>query len=282
VPDAPHAAAHPAAAPTSARQLALAGGALARALLALLLPRHCVACGAALPSRSGEESAVVCGRCWASLLPLPYPRCARCGHPRRFRPGPARLRAHAARCEWCALLPPYVRAARSVCWIPGGEATAIVHALKYDGWRAVAAGMGQRMARTDWPEDVAAERAGLVPVPLAPARERERGYNQSLLLAEALGAAWRLPVLADVLCRARSTASQTRLTPGERLRNVAGAFHAPAATRDRLSGAHLVLVDDVVTTAATLNACAAALVAGGARILSYVTFARAPAAGDAR
>ena len=254
----------------------------ADALLSLLLPRHCVGCGAALPSGDAGAADVVCGRCWASLRALPHPQCARCGHPRRFRPGPARLRQAAGPCEWCALLPPHVRAARSCCWIPGGEAAAIVHALKYDGWRAVADGMGRRMARLAWPDDVVRERTAVVPVPLARARERERGYNQSGLLAAAVGAAWRVPVWGDVLCRARATASQTRLTPGERLRNVAGAFHAPPAARDRLRGAHLVLVDDVVTTAATLNACAAALAAGGARITSYVTFARAPAAGDSR
>ena len=81
----------------------------------------------------------------------------------------------------------------------------------------------------------------------------------------------------DVLVRARRTESQTRLTPGERLRNVAGAFRAgsTAESRQRLQGAHVMLVDDVVTTAATLNACAGALVAGGARIVSYVTFGRA-------
>jgi ComF family protein len=142
--------------------------------------------------------------------------------------------------------------------------------------------MGRRMARLAWPEDVLRERAALVPVPLAPARERERGYNQAELLARAVAAAWALPVWRDVLFRVRATPSQTRLTPEERLRNVAGAFHAPPAARDRLRGTHLVLVDDVVTTAATLNACAAALAAGGARITSYVTFARAPAAGDPR
>jgi len=142
--------------------------------------------------------------------------------------------------------------------------------------------MGRRMARVEWPLDVVEERAGVVPVPLARSRERERGYNQSQLLAEAVGAEWGLTVMTDVLCRVRTTHTQTRLTPPERLRNVAGAFHAPAEARERLRGTHLVLVDDVVTTAATLNACAAALVAGGARIISYVTFARAPAAGDAR
>jgi predicted amidophosphoribosyltransferase len=88
-----------------------------------------------------------------------------------------------------------------------------------------------------------------------------------------------LDVWQDVLIRTHFTSSQTRLTPEERLRNVSGAFRVTGDPA-RLRGAHLVLVDDVVTTAATLNACAAALFAGGARIISYVTFGRARLPGD--
>jgi predicted amidophosphoribosyltransferase len=87
-------------------------------------------------------------------------------------------------------------------------------------------------------------------------------------------------VWSDVVERSRHTETQTRLTPGERLRNVSGAFRAPSSARNLLRGAHLVVVDDVVTTAATLNACAAALCEGGARVVSFVTFGRAPALGD--
>jgi ComF family protein len=182
-------------------------------------------------------------------------------------------------CAWCTLLPPYVRAARSAYAIPGGAAESIVHALKYHGWSGVASAMARRMAAVRFPDDVERERAALVPVPLASSRRRERGYNQSEVLARELGKVWGIPVRDDLLARARSTASQTRLTPGERHRNVSGAFRA-RADRDSLRGLHLVLVDDVVTTAATLNACAATLHAGGARILSFVTFGRAPALGD--
>ena len=155
----------------------------------------------------------------------------------------------------------------------------MVHALKYHDWPVIAQAMGTRMARVCFPADVEQERAALVPVPLAPSRQRERGYNQSEELARAVGAAWNLPVRTDMLVRARATETQTRLTPGERHRNVSGAFRV-CVDRTSLRGLHLVLVDDVVTTAATLNACAAALHAGGARILSFVTFGRAPALGD--
>ena len=155
-----------------------------------------------------------------------------------------------------------------------------MHALKYEGWRAAAEGMAERMSRLAWPVDVIDERTALVPVPLAPPRLRERGFNQSELIARALGQRWRIPVWTDLLSRQRNTETQTRLTPSDRLRNVAGAFDVSASMSRRLRGAHLVLVDDVVTTAATLNACAEMLVQRGARILSYVTFGRARSASD--
>lgn len=216
------------------------------------------------------QPGLVCGGCWARLPLMPHPRCERCGHP-----------TWGMQCRWCDLLPPYVRAVRSVCWEKAGTtAQAIVYALKYGGWPAIAGPMADRMARLEWPEDVRRERTALVPVPLAPARLRERGFNQSELIARAVANRHGLPVWNDTLERVRQTASQTRLTPEDRLRNVSGAFHAPASVRAKLRGAHVVLIDDVVTTASTLNACAAALYDGGARILSYMTFARAPASGD--
>lgn len=137
--------------------------------------------------------------------------------------------------------------------------------------------MALRMARLHWPQDVREERAALVPVPLHPLRERERGFNQSAEIARALARHWQVPVWDDVVARTRATETQTRLTPGERSRNVSGCFRAAPGAKPRLRGAH---VDDVVTTAATLNECATALIDGGARIVSYVTFGRARASGD--
>lgn len=236
------------------------------ALLDLLLPRACVLCDRLLDV---GDSGAVCARCWVRARPLPYPRCDRCGHP-----------IGARRCTWCDLLPAIVRAARSVCWIPGGSAGHIVHALKYGGWSALARPMAERMARLSWPRDVVEERAAVVPVPLALVRQRERGYNQSELLARELSARWGIPVWLDCLQRVRATSTQTRLTPEERRHNVSGAFRAAASARAKLQGRHIVLVDDVITTGATIAECAAALCAGGARITSIVTFGRAPASGD--
>ena len=240
----------------------------AQAALDLLLPRACVICQR-LNDRG--DHGLACARCWNRIVALPAPRCERCGHPLAPR-----------RCTWCDLLPAYVRSARSLCWIDRGTGAAIVHELKYGGWHALADPMGMRMARLAWPDDVVRERTAIVPVPLAAARQRERGFNQSAHLANVVASEWRVPVWNDVLVRARSTDTQTRLTPEARRRNVSGAFRAVAAARARLRGAHVVLVDDVVTTGATLVECASALIDGGARITSLVTFGRAPASGDRR
>ncbi|MCR4338366.1 MAG: phosphoribosyltransferase family protein [Gemmatimonadaceae bacterium] len=234
-----------------------------------MLPVVCVACDQLTGAGEGERD-LVCARCWSRVRLLPHPRCERCGHPKTDET-----------CAWCGLLPQFVRACRSVCWVSDGSGGAIVHALKYGGWRKVAEPMGERMARTDWPADVMVERAALIPVPLARDRRRERGYNQSELLARVIARSWSVPVWTDVLERRRKTRTQTRLTPGERLANVAGAFSVAAGGGSRLRGAHVVLVDDVVTTAATLNSCAGALYDAGARIISYVTFGRARSGSDA-
>lgn len=163
--------------------------------------------------------------------------------------------------------------------MPGEPAADIVHALKYGGWHSAADEMGLRMSRLAFPSDVLRERAALVPVPLSAARLKERGYNQSEALAAVISRAWRIPVWSDCLSRTRSTKTQTELSPEERRANVAGSvrFHS---RRVDLPGAHIILVDDVVTTAATLNECARSLYDAGARIISYVTFGRARSAGD--
>ena len=240
----------------------------------LLLPRVCAVC-----ARPSSHDAMVCGLCWSRVVPLPAPRCTRCGHP--LAAGERDLAANTVpACRYCETLPPYVRAVRSLAWMDRGTGSAIVHALKYGGWWRIGEEIGPRLARLPWPADVLAERSMVVPVPLAPARERERGYNQSAAIAAAVARHWRLPARTDVLARRRATRSQTRLTPGERLANVSGAFAVPPLARGAVRNAHVILVDDVITTGATLDACAQALLDAGARITSYLTFGRAPALGD--
>jgi ComF family protein len=164
--------------------------------------------------------------------------------------------------------------------MPVEPASAVVHGLKYAGWAKVAEEMAERMSRLQWPQDVIEERSAIVPIPLASARKRERGYNQSELLARGLSQRWDIPMRADVVGRARETKSQTRLTPEQRQGNVAGSFAIRSGAQGAVAGAHVVIVDDVVTTAATLNECAKVLYRAGARIISYVTFGRAHASGD--
>jgi ComF family protein len=239
---------------------------VARAAGDLLLPVCCAACETLMPP---GDRGIVCGHCWSRVRMLPHPQCERCGHP---------TGRHT--CQWCDLLPPFVRAARSYCWMGVGTGEKIVHALKYDGWRRVAHGMAERMARVSWVADVVEERAVVIPVPLSTTRLRERGYNQSAEIARSLAPLWKSSVWEGVLLRTASTTSQTQLTPGERKSNVAGAFAVPDSARARLRGAHVVMVDDVITTGSTLHACASALFAAGARTISYMTFGRAPASGD--
>jgi len=252
--------------------------------LALCFPPACALCGGL---HTPDADGIVCGACLARLVPMPQPQCARCGHARLSlsSPGPAGdgptgAVAEIARCRWCDRLPPYVRSVRSVCRMDEGTGGALVHALKYGAWPAVALPMARRMARLSYPADVVRERTSLVALPLGRTRQRERGYNQAEKLAESLAPLWKLPVWHGTLVRARETRSQVRLTPSERATNVSRAFAVQAAGRARLRGAHVMLVDDVITTAATLNAAALALLDGGARIVSYVTFGRAPDPGD--
>jgi len=158
--------------------------------------------------------------------------------------------------------------ARSAVWLDAGARDA-VHALKYRGLGRVAQDLADVMVR-HLPQPPAG--AALVPVPLAPRRQRARGYNQSARLAAALSARWNIP-LRDCLVRRRETRTQTALTPEARLANVAGAFvtrNAERGTRNTL-----VLVDDVFTTGATLVAAAAGLAAAGVQEIGAVTFGRA-------
>lgn len=231
--------------------------------LDLILPRACVSCGG--PMREG----IVCRLCWSRMPVLRAPQCDRCGHPRRDGP-----------CTYCELLPPFVRAARSVCWIPDRAASAAVHALKYDGWSAAAEEMATRMSRLHWPADVCTERTLVVPVPLSASRLRERGYNQATLIARPLARKWEVPLAEHVLERTRNTVTQTKLTPSDRSANVYGAFRVSGSACAAISGGHIVLVDDVLTTGSTLNAAAGTLFAAGARIVSYVTFGRARTSAD--
>ncbi|MGH7459823.1 MAG: ComF family protein [Longimicrobiales bacterium] len=148
-----------------------------------------------------------------------------------------------------------------------------MHQLKYNGWRALAEPMAERMQRMPLPDEVNQEARLVVPVPTTATRLRTRGYNQAELLARAFAQRRRLELFLE-LERAGAAGTQTALQPLERAANVAGAFRLNRG-QDRIEGAHLLLIDDVLTTGATAAECAKSLVAGGARCVTVLTFARA-------
>lgn len=235
-----------------------------------LLPAECLLCQSPVPAR--EHDALVCGLCRARWRPLPAPLCARCGEPIAPADDAGRVPegSPAAPCRICADWPPALARVRSAVRLEGG-ARDVVHQLKYQGWWRAAEAMALAMRHLE----PLTGQVCLIPVPLAPRRERDRGYNQSERLAAALGALIGHPVRTDLVRRVRETSTQTALTPEERRANVVGAFEAAADVARVARGHTVVVVDDVFTTGATLLAAAEALAGAGATQIEGVTFGRA-------
>jgi ComF family protein len=222
-------------------------------LLDLAFPARCPGCG--------REGAPICARCTPALdARLELPAGVAIGLPSDV---PAPL----LQLEWCA---PF-----------GGMVRRALHELKYSGETRLAIPLGDAIGRR-WAR-VAAGGDVLVPVPVHAERARRRGYDQAELIARAAGHALGLPC-APILERVRATTAQFDLDRATRATNVRGAFRlrpraaaggkAPQAPEQRLAGRWIVLVDDVVTTGATLSACAEPLLAAGAVGVSAVTVAR--------
>ena len=239
------------------------------ALEQLLLPAECLLCRSLLSFPDADRTVCsVCRHRWRAVRP---PWCERCGQPEPLFGG----------CRLCADWPAALQRVRSAVWLEGGAREA-VHALKYAGLARVADDLAAAMSGMVLP---GGDGAMLVPVPLGPRRLRQRGYNQSARLAQALGRRWHRPV-AELLVRVRDTATQTALTPAARRANVAGAFEvrnaecgmrSPPVLNSALRIPHsaLVLVDDVFTTGATLAEAARALECAGVTAVLAVTFGRA-------
>ena len=232
---------------------------VADALLSVVFAPTCAACGMLLdrPTRSA-----VCNRCWASILPLTPPLCDVCGDPLPTWRTMGVVPVHCARCRRTRR---QVDCARAIGAYEGAL-RAIVHALKYGGYRSLARQLAALMR--DRAGDLLSGADVAVAVPLHPSRRRQRGFNQAADLARNLG----LPVLCP-LRRVRATAVQAGLPASRRHANVRGAFALTQASQT-IRSATIVLVDDVTTTGATLEACARALKEGGAREVRAVTAAR--------
>ena len=221
-------------------------------LLDLLFPARCAGCG-----QIGE---LFCPACRAQVQPVPPPVCVRCG-----RPVPA-----AGRCPGCLAGHFHVSAIRAAALYADPLAQAI-HRFKYENRPELHLPLGELLA-SYW-RDRSASVDLVVAVPLHEKRLRERGFNQSDLLAAVLCREVRLPLLQPgILRRERDTQQQMLLGPAERRENVQDAFrwHGPP-----LAGCKVLLIDDVATTGSTLEACAVALLAAGASKVWALTVARA-------
>jgi len=238
------------------------------ALVDLIFPPFCPVCGQPL---DGGRRDPLCGRCWDGMERLPPVVCRVCGVPLGLRdPGPARP-STGPTCGACRLEPPAFRYARAAARY-GETVRRAVHAFKFGGRRALAAPLGDLLAAIDPATLPVPAPAVIVPVPLHPSRERARGFNQALLLARRLGRAWDLPVAPAVLTRPRATLPQTDLPADARRANVRDAFVVRSPRP--VEGRHVILVDDVLTTGATVDACARRLDAAGATTVGVLTVAR--------
>ena len=239
------------------------GHSLARAaldaILSVVFSPACAACDEALLSPTRGP---VCGACWASILPLTPPLCDRCGDP---LPSWRLVSIPLACCPRCRRGRRLIDRARAI-GAYDGALRAIVHALKYEGRRSLARPLGRLMRERGG--DVLAGAACAIPVPLHSSRRRHRGFNQAADLARHVG----IPVV-PALRRVRATATQTGLPAGRRHRNVREAFAATRAAAT-LTGAIVVVIDDVSTTGATLESCARTLKESGVREVRALTAAR--------
>jgi ComF family protein len=234
------------------------------ALLSVVLAPACAACDEPLdhPTRGP-----VCARCWRAILPITPPICDQCGDPLlAWRAVSLPL----ARCPRCRRSHRLTDRARAI-GVYDGALRAVIHALKYEGRRSLARPLGHLMRQRG--ADVLEGAACVVPVPLHPSRRRQRGFNQAGDLARHLG----VPV-CSALRRVRATPTQTGLPAARRHRNVRDAFAATRSAR-ALTGAIVVLIDDVSTTGATLEACARALKQAGVTEVRALTAARVVTAG---
>jgi len=224
-------------------------GKAGRQAVDLLFPPRCAVCG--------RLESFLCPDCRSSLPRAGPPRCAICWQP-----------TFGGDCHRCEESKPSFEGFRSPFVFEGG-ARDLVHKLKYQNQSILAAPMADLLF--DFISDNPLLADVLVPVPLFPRRKRLRGYNQAALLAQALARRLGLPVNEETLGRSKNTASQARTgTSDERKANVRNAF---VCKDGRLAGRRVLLIDDVSTTGATLDACARALRQAGAGSVWALTFA---------
>jgi len=232
-------------------------------LLHWIYPMDCAACGAPVKDRSLSS---FCRPCWRSIRPIAGPICPHCGRPLASPLALVHSPTHV--CGACRERPPHFDRALSPYRYEGVLDQAI-RLFKYRGRTALARPLADLALA--WIDRIPVADI-VIPVPLHPSRLREREFNQSLLLADRIAQHLELPLSFHDLQRVRPTRPQTELDRQERARNVQRAFAVrPAAD---LNGRRVLLVDDVLTTGATVEACAVALRKAGAEAVSVLTVAR--------
>jgi len=230
-----------------------------RAVLDLALPPLCAAC------REPVEGKGLCAACWSKLSFITRPYCERLGIPFAYDPGPGILSMEAI-----ADPPAYNRARAAVRF--DDVSRALVHNLKYGDRLDLAPMMGRWMSHAG--RELLAEADALVPVPLHWRRLWARRFNQSAMLATRISAESGVPVATIALKRVRATAQQVGLTRTQRSANVQGAFRVPDEGKAAVAGRKLVVIDDVLTSGATVEGCARALLRAGAANVDVLVFAR--------
>lgn len=231
-----------------------------RSALDFALPPLCPACREPLGDGAG-----LCASCWSKLSFIEPPFCPRLGIPFVYDPGPGLLSMEAI-----ASPPAYDRARAAVRY--DDIARDLVHSFKYGDRLDLAPIMGRWMARAGSSLFDGAD--ALIPVPLHWRRQWARRVNQSAVLSIEISRISGISVLHDVLRRARATSQQVGLSKAERAVNVQGAFRVPQEQKTTLSGRRVILVDDVLTSGATVEACTKVLLRAGAAHVDVLVFAR--------
>lgn len=229
--------------------------------LDLLYPRSCIGCGQANP----ECWPHLCWECRSRLTTVQPPFCSCCGDP------VSGFIDHSYRCSWCKKNKPAFDVARS-CARYDGLVRELLLLLKYRGGVCYAEDLAELLVAGV--QRYYADRSfdAVVPVPLHPLRRLQRNYNQAKLLSSSLARRIGLPLHTNCIRRVKRTDTQTKLTAAQRLSNVNKAFRAGHLSW--LANRRVLLIDDVMTTGATVASCARALKKGGAESVSVLTVAR--------
>ncbi|MEW6586791.1 MAG: ComF family protein [Nitrospirota bacterium] len=223
-------------------------------LFNLFFPAHCPVCG---KDPDVLNLSPFCSACWSLIAPYTGPSCRVCALPL--------VSEHGRVCGACLKEPPPFSRTLSFGLYDGVLADAI-NRLKFFGHRRLSGPLGELLINLDVPQT-----DGVVPIPLHKKSLRKRGFNQSLLIARVIARDMKAPVLMDTLFKIKETAPQVGLSAQERSKNLRNAFAVKGDVKDK----RLLLVDDVMTTGATVRECSKQLINAGAKDVVVLTLARA-------